>query len=94
MRLVYSEHALTDLIRLRTFIAEKDPSAAMRIADDLIARLENLTHFPELGHLVERAPKPESLRDVVFDKYLVRYSPHAEAIIILRVWHQFEDREL
>ena len=42
MRLVYSAEALADLVRLRAFIAEKDPSAATRIGLELVARIENL----------------------------------------------------
>jgi plasmid stabilization system protein ParE len=49
-----------------------------------------LLEFPKLGTPVELAPTPESLRDMVFGKYVVRYSVHATAIIILRVWHELE----
>ncbi|MCK2148754.1 hypothetical protein MYE70_06705 [Marinobacter alexandrii] len=39
---------------------------------------------------VELAPVPDSIRDMVFGKYIVRYSVHVSAIIILRVWHELE----
>ncbi|MGH8855201.1 MAG: type II toxin-antitoxin system RelE/ParE family toxin, partial [Telluria sp.] len=52
MRLVYSEEAVADLVRLRAFIAEKDPSAAARVAAELIARIENLRLFPTMGRAV------------------------------------------
>ena len=55
MRLVYSEEAVTDLVRLRAFIAEKDSLAAARVAAELIARIENLRLFPTMGRLVELA---------------------------------------
>lgn len=92
MRLVYSEEAVSDLVRLRAFIAEKDPSAAARVAAELIARIEDLCLFPEMGRGVAHAPQPDVLRDVVFGKYVVRYSLHAGAVIVLRIWHHFEDR--
>lgn len=92
MRLVYSEDAVVDLVRLRAFIAEKDPSAAARVAQELIARIENLGPFPHMGHGVSQAPQPDVVRDMVFGNYVVRYSVHAEALVVLRIWHHYEDR--
>ena len=92
MRLVYSEEAVSDLVRLRAFIAEKDSSAAARVAAELITRVENIRLFPELGRSVALAPEPNVVRDAVFGKYIVRYAAHAEAIVILRIWHHYESR--
>ena len=93
MRLVYSEDAVADLVRLRSFIAEKDPAAAARVAADLIARVEHLGRFPNLGRGVVQAPEADVVRDAVFGNYVVRYSVHVEALIVLRIWHHYEDRE-
>ncbi|MDI1302713.1 MAG: type II toxin-antitoxin system RelE/ParE family toxin [bacterium] len=93
MKLVYSEEAVVDLIHLRAFIAEKDPSAAARVAAELIARIENICLFPEIGRSVPLAPEPKTVRDAVFGKYIVRYATHAEAVVILRIWHHYENRE-
>lgn len=93
MRLVYSQEAVADLVRLREFIAEKDPSAAARVAEELIARIENLCLFPHMGVGVEAAPQPDVVRDMVFGNYVVRYSVHTEALAILRIWHHYENRE-
>lgn len=93
MKLVYSEEAVADLVRLRAFIAEKDPSAAARVAAELIARVENICLFPEIGRGVALAPEPKVVRDAVFGKYIVRYAAHAEAVVILRIWHHYENRE-
>lgn len=56
MKLIYSADALQDLMRLRTFIAEHDPSAANRIGKDLVARIEHLCLFPEMGREVGLTP--------------------------------------
>ena len=93
MKLVYSEEAVADLVRLRAFIAEKDPSAAARVAAELISRVENIRLFPELGRNVVLAPEPNVVRDAVFGKYIVRYAAHTEAVVILRIWHHYENRE-
>ena len=90
MKLVYTDVAIEDLKRLRAFIAVHNPPAAARVAADLIDRIRLLPDFPEMGTPVELAPVPESIRDIVFGRYVVRYSVHASAVIILRVWHSLE----
>ena len=90
MKLVYSDEAIDDLKRLREFVAVHNPSAAARIATDLVGKIELLPDFPRMGTPVEMAPVPDSVRDMVFGKYVVRYSVHASALIILRVWHGLE----
>lgn len=92
MKLVYSEDAVTDLVRLRAFIAEKDLLTAARVATELIARIENLRLWPAMGRAVELAPEPKAIRDAIFGKYLIRYTTHTEAVIILRIWQHYEDR--
>ena len=92
MRLVYSVEAVADLVRLRAFITAHDPSAAARIADELVTRISLVCRFPELGKSVQLAPDPEIVRDAIFGKYVVRYSMHLGSIVVLRIWHQFEDR--
>ncbi|HEX5677511.1 MAG TPA: type II toxin-antitoxin system RelE/ParE family toxin [Alcanivorax sp.] len=90
MKLVYTDVAIEDLKRLRAFIAVHNPPAAARVAAELIDRIRLLPDFPEMGTPVELAPVPESIRDIVFGRYVVRYSVHASAVIILRVWHGLE----
>ena len=92
MRLVYSQEAVADLVRLRAFIAENDALAAARVAEELIARIENLCLFPRIGVEVDRAPSPAEVRDMVFGNYVVRYSVHGGALAVLRIWHHYEDR--
>ncbi len=92
MRLVYSVEAVADLVRLRAFITAHDPSAASRIAEELVTRISLVCRFPELGRSVPLAPDPEMVRDAIFGRYVVRYSIHPSSIVVLRIWHQFEDR--
>ncbi len=90
MKLVYTDEAIDDLKRLREFVVVHNPSAAARIATELVGKIELLPDFPRMGTPVEMAPVPDSVRDLVFGKYVVRYSVHTSAIIILRVWHGLE----
>lgn len=92
MKLIYSQEAVADLVRLRAFIDEKNPSAAARVAEELIVRVEVLCTFPNMGIKVEQAPLPADVRDMVFGDYIVRYSVHSEALSVLRLWHHHENR--
>lgn len=93
MRLIYSVEAVQDLVRMREFIAEKNPAAAARIATELVARIEQLCQFPEMGRNVAQAPTPNAIQDFVFGNFTVRYAQHTAAISILRIWHHYENRE-
>ena len=90
MKLVYTDEAIEDLKRLREFIEVHNPSVAAKIAAELVGKIGLLPEFSKMGTPVEMAPVPESVRDMVFGKYVVRYSLHASAIIILRVWQGLE----
>jgi len=92
VNLLYSSEALADLVRLRDFISEHNPQAASRIAKDLVKRITCLEEFPEMGVGVAEAPDPDTLRDLIVGRYVVRYALHAETIFILRIWHGYEDR--
>ena len=90
MKLVYSQDAVADLARLRDFIANNDPTAAARIAADLVSRINGLCAFPEMGRSVTQAPEPDSIRDFIFGKYVVRYTVRGTALVVLRIWHHYE----
>ncbi len=92
MTLHYSADAVEDLRRLRSFIASKNPDSARRIGRELAQRLESLPDFPRMGRPVSQAPDPETIRDLVFGDYVVRYSLHEATIVVLRIWHHFEER--
>lgn len=82
MKLVYAEDAVTDLKRLR--------GAAHSVATELISRVEALRQFPHMGVPVDRAPDPDTVRDMVFGRYVVRHAVHPSVLIILRIWHGLE----
>ena len=92
MKLSYSREAIGDLIRLREFIATKNPEAAQKIAESIRKGISQLKTFPYLGVEVEQAPNPEMIRDLIIGKYIARYLIHAKQIYILRVWHHKEER--
>ena len=92
MRLSYSREAINDLIRLREFIAIKNPGAAQKIAKSIRKGISQLKTFPYMGVEVELAPNPEMIRDLIVGNYIARYLIHSKQIYILRVWHHKEER--
>lgn len=95
MNIVLSPEAIADFERLREFLVEKDPRAALRASAKLSKAIDSLLQFPERGRI---APLPGHRELVVpFGKsaYVVRYQYRAkdESVLIVRVWHGREHRE-
>ena len=91
MKLLYTPEAISDLQRLREFIAEKNPDAAERVGSQLMIDISKLTSLPHIGRKVQRAPNPEMVRDLSAGAYIVRYLILDDEIHVLRVWHKRED---
>lgn len=87
MNVKFTPEAVGDLTRLREFIEEENPIAAQRIANELLIGIEKLKVFPEIGLMVDRASKPELIRDLFIDKYTIRYLIGEKEIVVLRMWH-------
>ncbi|MFK8013302.1 MAG: type II toxin-antitoxin system RelE/ParE family toxin [Marinicellaceae bacterium] len=92
MKLSFSKDARSDLERLKEFIASKNPTTAFRIINEVIDRINKLVNFPDLGIQVKKAPVPDALRDLYILDYHIRYLKLSKTIIIVRVWHQKENR--
>lgn len=90
MKLVFSRAAVSDLVRLRAFIAVHDPPAARRVATRLRTAISRLTDSPHIGRPVGELPG--EIRKLIFGKYVVRYQVRQAAVYILRVWLGREDR--
>ncbi len=96
MKLAFARAARSDLVRLRSFIAEHDPAAAERAANRLIRGIERLVRHPRLGKRVPTGPDaraPEEIRDWLVGDYVVRYLIASDRVFVLRVWHGKEQRE-
>ena len=87
MNLRFTREAIDDLFRLRKFIEESNPTAAERIANELLLGMEKLKVFPEIGLKVERAFEPNRIRDLFVGNYTIRYLIGDGEIVILRLWH-------
>ena len=83
---IWSPEAIADLIALRAYIAEENPSAARRIALHIIHNVEELLSAnPDLG----RPGRVPGTRELVIPKtpFIVPYRLQAGTIQVLRVFH-------
>ena len=88
-KLLFTQSAQKDLIRLREFIAEKNPAAARRISQKLKVSILKLVDQPDMGVNVDELP---GIQDLIAGDYRVRYSLIDKHLYILRIWHGKEDR--
>jgi plasmid stabilization system protein ParE len=89
VKIYLSDGAVTDLKRLRRFLAEKDSAVATRATSALLSAINSLAALPERGR---PSPVP-ALRELLIpfgrSVYVLRYSYRAatRTITILRIWH-------
>lgn len=90
--LIWSLAAQTDLIRLRQFIEPHNPEAARNAAQSLKKAANRIIQHPGIGVRLEGRQDRELF--VPFGKrgYIIRYRIDDNAIVILKIWHSFEER--
>jgi plasmid stabilization system protein ParE len=91
-KIVWSVTASRDIIRLRSFIEPHNQNAARRAAEAIKKAPSVLMEFPLFGKLVEGRQEREIL--IPFGKrgYVMRYRLDANKVVILRIWHDLEER--
>lgn len=89
----FAPEAIGDIERLREFLDEVSPSAAIRATDRILSAIRSLDRFPGRG----RPASVEGLRELVVPfggaAYLVRYfhDEPAGRIVVIRIWHGREN---
>jgi plasmid stabilization system protein ParE len=97
LKLKWLPESLLDLARLREFIRVHNPGAAQRAGKRIRESAQKLTVHPHLGRPVLDIDRP-TLRDLFIpfgqDGYWLRYAVLEDAILIVKIWHGRENREL
>ncbi len=85
MIVVWSPRAIAHLAELRAYIAHDRPSAAGRIAATLLAAVESLAEFPNLG----RPGRVVGTRELVVrgTPYVIPYRLRGERLEIVAAFH-------
>ena len=91
VKIVYSQHAVDDLIRLTDFLIELDIKAASETVDLIEEAVSILDRHPLIGRAVD-----EEIRELVISRgvsgYVALYSFEEQnnAVLILAIRHQRE----
>jgi plasmid stabilization system protein ParE len=92
--ILLSPDAVEDVVRLRSFLDQKNPDASRRALASIWTAIDRLQEFPNLG----MATGDAGIRQIVVrfgaSGYIVRYAVVAADgdILITRIWHGREDR--
>lgn len=92
-RVIFTELALGDLVRLREFLAGKSPVVAEKAKTQLLESLKTLALFPESNKPVPNVPHQRELV-IKFGArgYVARYRfERGGDVVVLRVRHQREE---
>lgn len=84
----FSLVAEQDLQEIVEYIAQDNESAATRVANEILNRLQKLTAFPRSGHVIPEFER-DDLREILYKSYRIAYLINDEnkAIKVVRIWH-------
>lgn len=89
MRVSFTSEALSDLAAIRDYIGQDSPSAASRIAVQLVAACDALEHLPQRG----RPGRVEQTRELTLIwPYVIVYRVKEDEVQIVRIWHGAQER--
>jgi plasmid stabilization system protein ParE len=80
---VWTREALSDLAAIRSYIAQFDPGAAARFAQQLRIAAESLAEFPRKGREIENGLRQWG----IVRPYLVRYLIEGGRVFIVDIVH-------
>jgi toxin ParE1/3/4 len=88
---VWRPEALADIARIIAYVAERNPVAAYRIAQELVLAGDSLTLFPRRGH----RGRVSGTRELAATRpYILVYEVNNDdTVTILRVWHGAQNRD-
>jgi plasmid stabilization system protein ParE len=90
----WSDDALADLNRFATFLQDKYPSLAKRVASEIIAKSQVLADHPKLGRpILGREEYRQIVLQVLNARYVFQYRYDGKRLVMLRVFHGRESRD-
>jgi toxin ParE1/3/4 len=87
-KIIWSLQARDDLHEIVSFIAADNPTAAETFGYRLMAKVDPLATFPQLGRVVPEEGD-ESIREIILRPYRIIYQvlPAQQVVAIARIWH-------
>jgi toxin ParE1/3/4 len=83
MKIYISEDADLDLVNIHSYIAERNPGAAVSLAHELEEKLASLSRFSAIGR--DRSNLVKGIRSVVAGNYVIFYRIEPDRVTIMRV---------
>ena len=85
MKLKWTEAATRDLLSIRRYIAEDNPTAAQNWIARLRSRAGNAVHAPLAGRKVPELSR-DDVREVIEGNYRIVYQVHDDHVSVLTVF--------
>ena len=90
MKVRWLRRALREVEKAALYIARIRPHSALRWAEDVIARMENVGELPESGRMVPEIGNPR-IREIIHQDVRVIYRIDSDEIVVMIVWHTRRD---
>ncbi len=91
MKIEWSARSRTDLQKLKNYIGQDSPYYARRFIARIIASVEKLADFPDMGREVPEAEEREDVRELIFQGYRIMYLRQPNHVYIVTVIHGSRD---
>jgi toxin ParE1/3/4 len=83
MKVLLSDKASRDLLRIYSYVAERNPEAAEALVRRIDEKFDQLSDLPFIGR--ERSSLAPGLRSVVVGNHLIFYTANSDSIAVVRV---------
>jgi toxin ParE1/3/4 len=83
MKIIITDRARSDLLRIYSYIEQRSPAAAEKIIERIDRKFDQLLRFPFIGP--GRSSLASGLRGVVVGNQLIFYTVESDNIIVVRV---------
>jgi len=94
MRIEWSADAIADLDRFARFLHDRFPTMARIVGRDLVQKTRILADNPSLSHSIAGRDDRQVVLHVLNAAYVVQYRVDIDRLVILRVFHGREARDL
>jgi toxin ParE1/3/4 len=83
MKVLLSDKARADLLRIYRYIAERNPTAAETLVRRIDEKFDQIAGLPFIGR--ERSSLAPGVRSGIVGNYLIFYTASADSITVVRV---------
>jgi toxin ParE1/3/4 len=83
MEIVFSDKADQDLIRVHSYLTDRNPKAGDNLVRGIDRKLKNLSAFPFIGRA--RPKLGQGIRSLVVGNHLIFYRVYTDYIAVVRI---------